>query len=105
MKKNDYIEMLIQENTEDNKKNLYNDVIDCVDIALSQEPETFEVDSSAGLKDLFELIESTARKVKNNCVGPFEAAELFAVKFGAKYVRHSRKSLPKSNILNLADFL
>lgn len=107
MKKNEFIEMLLQENTESPMQKLYNDVIDCVDIALSQEPDTFEIaDTSAGLADLFGIIETTAKKAKCTCVGPFEAAELFAKKFGAKYVRPSRRAAGTTpGIVNLADFL
>ena len=92
MKKIEYIEMLIQENTDENKKSLYDDVIDCVDIALSQEDENFEiVNTSLGLSQLFEMIEKTARNNKKNCVGPFEAAEIFAKALGAKFVRASMR--------------
>lgn len=107
MKKNDYIEMLIAENTDEKKKKLYSDVIDCVDIALSQEPDSFKIkDSSIGLPELFGMIESAARNGKCNCVGPFEAAEMFAAKFGAKYVRASRRGIAINPIaiVKLEDF-
>lgn len=107
MRRNEYIEMLLAENTEGAKQSLYADVIDCLDIALSQEADDFEVDSSVGLADLFKLIETEAKEKKANCIGPFEAAELFAKRFGAKYERLSRRaSLPSSSgILNLEDFI
>lgn len=106
MKKNEYIEMLLQENNGKNKT-LYADVIDCIDIALSQEPDSFEIeDTSLGLEGLFALIEEKAKTDKTNCVGPFEAAEMFAAKFGAKYIRLSRRSCTSgADIVNLEDFL
>ena len=36
MKKIEYLDMLVAENTEGENKGLYADVIDCIDIALSQ---------------------------------------------------------------------
>lgn len=107
MKKNDYIDMLIAENTDTAKQKLYADVIDSIYIALSQESDDFEVaDTSESLAELFGIIESTARKAKCNCVGPFEAAELFAAKFGANFIRPSLRTTPKpAGVINLADFL
>lgn len=101
MKKFEYIEMLIQENTDENKKFLYDDVIDCVDIALSQEDENFEItDTSLGLSQLFEMIEKTARSNRKNCVGPFETAEIFAKALGAKFVRASMRFSTKDSTDN-----
>jgi hypothetical protein len=107
MNKNEYIDMLTQENTDEKKKNLYADVIDCLDIALSQEGDDFEiVDTSLGLAELFALIEARGRASKNQCVGPFEVAELFAEKFKAKYVRPSRRSKSvEIKSVSLEDFL
>nr|DAK09827.1 MAG TPA: hypothetical protein [Caudoviricetes sp.] len=103
MLKNEYIELLIQDNeTTGNKKKLYSDVIDCTEIALSQMPDNFEVDASIGLDKLFGEIEKAGRNSANQCVGPFEAAELIAKLLGAKYVRASRR---KEKIVNLEDFL
>ncbi len=108
MNKNEYIEMLIAENTDTKTKKLYSDVIDCLDIALSQESDDFEIaDTSIGLSDLFKMIEDKAKVDKSHCVGPFETAEMFAKKFGAKYVRASRKNVGNNdiNLVNLEDFL
>jgi hypothetical protein len=107
MKKQEYIEMLIQENTDEKKKSLYADVIDCLDIALSQEGDDFEVsDTSLGLEELYKLIEAKGRISPNHCVGPFETAELFAEKLGAKYVRPSKRATkPAVQVVNLEDFL
>ena len=108
MTKTEYIEMLVQENTPGEKQAIYNEVIDTVDLALSQEPATFEVkDMSLGLPELFGIIEAHARSTHKNCVGPFEAAELFAKRLSAKYVRPSRgvaQIAPKIGIVNLEDF-
>ena len=107
MRKNEYIEMLLAENTEGSNQKVFADVIDCVDIALSQEPESFEVDSSVGLEELFKIVEQEGRKRKgsasHSCVGPFEAAELFAQRFGARYVRRSRRPAPAP--VRLEDFI
>lgn len=107
MRKQEYIDMLIQENTEEKKKALYNDVIDCVDIALSQESDDFEViDTSLGLSQLFELIEKFAKDNKRQCVGPFESAEIFAKALGANFVRASLRTKKNSNeIFELEDLI
>jgi hypothetical protein len=103
MKKNEYIQMLITDNqTTCDKQKLYFDVIDCTEIGLSQVSSDFEVDRSIGLEDLFKIIEDAGRKNKNNCVGPFEAAELIAEKLGTKYVRTSKRN---AGIVNLEEFL
>lgn len=108
MKKHEYIQLLITDNeTSGDKKALFNDVIDCVDIALSQTPNDFEIDSSIGLEALFTEIEKKAKEnQKNNigCVGPFEAAELIAKKLGTKYERITRKAACNNGIVNLEDF-
>ena len=107
MKKKAYLEMLINENNDDTTKKLYSDVLDCLDIALSQEADDFEiVDTTIGLKELFAMIEAKARKTPGHCVGPFEAAEMFAEKLGAKYERLSkRQATPTTKLVNLEDFL
>lgn len=108
MKKHEYIQLIITDNeTSGDKKALFNDVIDCVDIALSQTPSDFEIDSSIGLEALFAEIENKAKEnQKNNigCVGPFEAAELIAKKLGTKYERITRKAACNNGIVNLEDF-
>lgn len=114
MKKYDYLEMLLKENeAEVNKKELYFDVIDCTDIALSQTPEDFEIDNNVTVKDLFSVIEEEGRNSSNNCVGPFQAAVLIAERLGTKYVRPSERYKEKkvhSNTqskkhISLEDFL
>lgn len=108
MKKHEYIQLLITDNeTSGDKKALFNDVIDCVDIALSQTANDFEIDSSIGLEALFAEIEKKAREGKKNgvsCVGPFEAAELIAKKLGTKYERITHKAASNNGIVNLEDF-
>lgn len=108
MKKHEYIQLLITDNeTSGDKKALFNDVINCVDIALSQTSNDFDIDSSIGLEELFAEIEKKAKEnQKNNigCVGPFEAAELIAKKLGTKYERITRKVAANKGIVNLEDF-
>ena len=81
--------MLVQDNqTSGDRKDLYDDVIDCVEIALWQEPETFEIkNTKIGLADFYDIISDCAMKSKNRCCGPFKAAELIAEKLDAKFVR------------------
>lgn len=108
MKKTEFLEMLQKENTEDKTKGLYSDVLDCIDIALSQESDDFEVkDTSKGLGDFYKLLETKARNEKLQCIGPFQTAEMFAKELGAKYERLSKKSVPQkeSSYINLEDFL
>ncbi len=103
MKKNEYIEMLLIDNkTSGDKQKQFADVIDCVDIALSQTLDDFDIDSKIGLDDLFKVIELAAKNNKCNCVGPFEAAELIAEKLGTVYVRASKRKHTK--LVNLEDF-
>lgn len=108
MKKREYIEMLMQDiatETDENKR-LYSDVIDCVDIALSGEPDDFEVDDKISVQELYKDIEKKARTEKLQCVGPFEVAEMFAKKFGTSYKRLSAQIRPdNSKIVNLEDFI
>lgn len=108
MKKHEYIQLLITDNeTSGDKKELYNDIIDCVDIALSQTANDFEIDSSIGLETLFAEIKKKAKETQKNnvgCVGPFEAAELIAKKLGTKYERITRKVASNNGIVNLEDF-
>ena len=105
MNKYEYIELLVNSNllTSDNYK-LYDDVIDCVDIALSETSNDFQIDSSITLNDLYNVIENAARNSSSRSVGPFEAAELIAIKLGTAYTRSSRK-LFKNKKVNLEDFL
>lgn len=112
MKKTAYLEMLINENNDEATKKLYSDVLDCLDIALSQEPDDFEiVDTTIGLKELFSMIAAKAKATRGSlmgfsCIGPFEAAEMFAEKLGAKYERLSkRQAQPTTKLVNLEDFL
>ncbi|MCL2522235.1 MAG: hypothetical protein FWE36_05175 [Erysipelotrichales bacterium] len=103
MKKDKYIDLLITDNiTSGDKQELYSGVIYCAEIALSQSPVDFEIDSSIGLEELFGIIEASARKNSKKCVGPFEAAELIAERLGATYIRASK---PVENKINLEDFL
>lgn len=107
MNKKEFLEMMIQdiETEAENNKVLYSDVIDCMEIALSQSPETVEIDSSRNVKDAFALIEKRAHEKKANCVGPFEAAEIIAEYLGVSYVRTSKKIKKPASLVNLEDFI
>ena len=109
MKKADYLQMLIEENNDTQTQKLYSDVIDCLDIGLSQESDDFEIeDTSIGLKELFGMIEkkASAKGSGAKSVGPFEVAEMFAKKFGAKYTRLSKRTgTTGTQHVRLEDFL
>ena len=108
MKKREYIEMLMQDiaTETDKNKRLYSDVIDCVDIALSGEPDDFELDGKISVRELYKDIENQARTEKLQCVGPFEVAEMFAKKFGASYKRITAVIREEySRMINLEDFI
>lgn len=108
MRKQEYIQLLITDNeTSGERHAIFNDVIDCVDIALSQTPSDFEIDASIGLEKLFGAIEKAARKhAKNGCgsVGPFEAAELIAQMLGTQYQRITQKAAKNNGIIDLEEF-
>lgn len=108
MRKQDFLKMLVQDNeTEDVKvKALYSDVIECIDIALSQMPDDFEIDNNKNTKDAFKEIENFAKKNNRRAVGPFESAEILAKYLGATYVRATQKyaSAPQT-MVSLEDFL
>lgn len=117
MRKDEFLRMMVQDNeteSDPNKKALYADVIECMDIALSQSPATFDIPSDKTLKGAFELIEKRGRELKKmgsvlmgayTCVGPFEAAEIIAEYLGAKYERATKKYAkpPKVNLDDLLD--
>lgn len=109
MKKREYIEMLMQDvaTMEEADKRLYSDVIDCIDIALSGESDNFEVDEKLTVESFYEDLSNKARKEKLRCIGPFEAAEMFAKKLGTKYVRLTkRETVPQDPpVVNLEDFI
>lgn len=107
MNKVDFIDMLVADNVDNNP--LYNDVIDCVWLALSDELNSFEIkDTSISLNDLYSMIEKKAKTEHLKSIGPFEVAEMFAKHFGAIFVRPSKKKADNKNEskpkVNLADF-
>lgn len=109
MKKDDFLQMMWQDNETESEPNktLYADVIECMDIALSQSSDTYEVPENKTVKEAYALIEKRGKESKARCVGPFEAAEILAEYLGTKYVRPSRKlqtAVQKAKI-NLEDFL
>ena len=108
MNKTEFIKMMVQDNetqSDKGKKALYADVIDCMEIALSQSPEAVEIDSAKNLKDAFAIIQKEGQSAPGRCCGPFRAAELLAEYLGVKYVRASKKFAPEAAIKNLEDFM
>ena len=79
MKKAEYIRMLIEDNATaaEPQKEMNAAIIDCVDIALSQMPESFEVkDTSAGLAEFWEMIQKDAYDKILQMPGIFDAQKL-----------------------------
>lgn len=109
MNKNEFLKMMCQdiETEKEPQKTLYADVIDCMEIALSQVSDTFEVPADKTVKGAFEKIEEFAKKNRQGnvgCVGLYEAVEIIAKYLGVKYERVSKRFVPKSITLNLDDF-
>ncbi|MBR2022215.1 MAG: hypothetical protein IJ997_00840 [Mycoplasmataceae bacterium] len=101
MTKEFYLNKLLDElSCEDKNRKLYSDILDVVDIALSQECDNFEISSPLTFVELYKIIENYSKENKLKCVGPFEAAELFSKKFNSNYKRYSKRL-----IINLEDFL
>ena len=109
MRKAEYINhLLIDNQTTGDKSELYADVIDCTEIALSQTADNFEIDDSIGLEGLFAVISKAGQSAKNKCVGPFQAAELIATKLGTTYQRATKKFAEtvkqSTDIIDIEDF-
>lgn len=109
MRKDDFLQMMWQDNETESEpmKTLYADIIECMDIALSQSPDTLEIASEKTVKGAYELIEKRARERQKSgkaCVGPFEAAEIIAEYLGTKYERASKR-LAKKKKVSLEDFI
>ena len=106
MKKKEYIEMLLQdiETEEKVKKELFKEVVDCAEIALSQTSDNADINAEIGIKELWKVIEDEGRKSKAHCVGPFRAAELIAEKLGVTYLRASKR-IARKQVKSLEDFL
>lgn len=102
MKAKEYIEMLKTENTEDSTKELYAEVIECLEKCFSGDIETFEIkDTSLSCKDLYDAISKYARKNCLQCVSSATAAKIFAEMFNVKTEIAEK---PKTNTVNLEDF-
>ena len=108
MKKAEYIRMLTADNATaaEPQKEMNEAIIDCVDIALSQMPEGFEVkDMGAGIADFWAMIQKEGRASVAHCCSPIRAAELIAERLGAKYERASVRYANKPAVKRLEDFL
>ncbi len=107
--KDEFLKMMSQDIATESElmKSIYIDVIECMDIALSQSPATFDVPSDQTVKGAYELIQNRAKARQKNgvaCVGPFEAAEIIAEYLGAKYERASKRYGIVGTV-NLEDFI
>ena len=110
MKRDEFIAMMWQdiETEKEPKKSLLSDVVDCMDIALSQSQSDFDVPADKTVQGAWELIEKRGREKKAKCVGPFEAAEIIAEYLGTKYERASKRlaAKPAATVsVNLDDFI
>jgi len=108
MRKAEYLELLWTDNetSEMIEKERNEAIIDCVEIALSQMPSSFEVDGSKGLKEFYAAITAEGRKRKSGCVSPLRAAELIAEMLGAKFEREKRRNRKASPAtIDLEEFL
>lgn len=108
MRKDEFLKMMVEdvETQSEPKKSLYMDVIECMDIALSQSPDSFDVSSDKTVSGAFELIEKRGKERQKNgtaCVGPFEAVEIIAEYLGAKYERASKRYSQVK--VNIEDFI
>lgn len=110
MRKDEFLKMMFEDNETESepKKTLYADVLDCMDIALSQTARDYDVPEGKTLQGAFALIEKRAKEKQKSgtaCVGPFEAAEIIAEYLGTKYERASRRfSAPKPTV-RIEDFI
>ena len=96
MRKDEFMKMMFEdlETESEPKKTLLSDVLECMDIALSQTPDTFDVAPDKTLSGAFALIEKRGKERQKSgtaCVGPFEAAEIIAEYLGTKYERASKR--------------
>lgn len=107
MNPTEFLAMMAQDNAtqpDKAKQTIYADVIDCMDLALSQSPSNVEIAPDKNLKDAFALIEKDARGSGGNCCGPFRAAEVLSKYLGVKYCRASKR-FAAGPTLDLEDFL
>ncbi len=109
MLKDEFLKMMSQDIATESEpmKSVYADVIDCMDIVLSQSPATFDIPSDKTVKGAYELIQNRAKARQKNgvaCVGPFEVAEIIAKYLGAKYERASKR-YGIAGTVNIEDFI
>lgn len=108
MRKDEFLRMMVQDNATEpdkNKKALYADVIECMDIALSQSPADTEIAEDKTVEGAYKTVEEFARKNNRRAVGPFESAELIANYLGVKYERATKKYAAKPQTIDLDDLL
>ncbi len=108
MRKDEFLRMMVQDNETEpdkNKKALYADVIECMDIALSQSPADTGIADDKTAEGAYKTVEEFARKNNRKSVGPFESAELIAEYLGVKYERAIKKyaNPPTVNLDDLLD--
>ena len=107
MRKDEFLRMMVQDNETEsnkNKKALHADVIECMDIALSQSPADTEIAADKTTEGAYTVVEEFARKNNRTSVGPFESVELIAQYLGVNYERATKK-YAKSPTVNLDDLL
>ncbi len=106
MRKDEFLRMMVQDNetVSDPQKSLYADVIECMDIALSQSPADTVIADDKTAEGAYKTVEEFARKNNRKSVGPFESTEIIAEYLGVKYERATKK-FAKAPTVNLDDLL
>lgn len=102
MKKQDFLKMMVEDTVTASNKEILADVVDCMELALSQTPDSAEIDPGKTPAEAYKLIEQHARASRHNSVGPWEAAEkVIAPYLGIKYSRLSSRMAVAPGALNV----
>jgi hypothetical protein len=102
MTKQEFLSMQAQDAETHADKALLLEVVDCMELALSQTPDAADIAPEKTAAEGLALIKAEAKKHGNAC-GPFRAAELLAEYLGVKYTRASKKPGAAAAV-DLADF-
>ena len=103
MNKKEFLTMMVQDNeTRTDKKAIMAEVIDTMELALSQSPDSVQIDPSKTAEGAYALIEAEGRKTR--AVGPFRAAEIIAGYLGVKFERAVKKYGTAAPTVKLEDF-
>ena len=108
----EFITMMVQDNETQSqpKKDLYNDVIDCMRVVALQNDADAEVDNSKTCEGAFSEIQNYAQSRKSNSTGIFAAMSIVAKYLGLKFDKERlmvpiEQAKAKQNVVNFEDFL